>query len=140
MRTSANEELSTLGYEPKNHRQLPHLKRLLKSSSKSLPATAGPQICMTWSSMTTPSAERSPHHCSLSEKNQRAVDELVGDLFSMNLDHYSQTAEKIRAAAQKMSKSGFFWNDNKSRLSLIIEQRFKNTSSRPIGTEEVFTS
>ena len=39
-----------------------------------------------------------------------------------------------------MSKSGFFWNDKKSRLSLIIEQRFRNTSSRPIMTEEVSKS
>ena len=39
-----------------------------------------------------------------------------------------------------MSKSGFFWNEKKSKISLIIEQRFKNTSSRPIMTEEVFRS
>ena len=36
-----------------------------------------------------------------------------------------------------MSKSGFFWNDKKSRFSLITEQRFKNTNSRPIMIEEV---
>ena len=36
-----------------------------------------------------------------------------------------------------MSKSGFFWNDKKRRFSLIIEQRFKNTSSKPIATEEI---
>ena len=36
-----------------------------------------------------------------------------------------------------MSKSGFFWNDKKSIISLIIEQRFKNRGSRPIMTEEV---
>ena len=53
-------------------------QRPLKFSSRSPPATAGPQICMTWRSMTTPSAERSLHHCSLrSEKNQRAVDKLI---------------------------------------------------------------
>ena len=40
-------------------------QRPLKSSSKSPPATAGPQTCMTWRSVTTPSAERSLHHCSL---------------------------------------------------------------------------
>ena len=39
-----------------------------------------------------------------------------------------------------MSKSGFFWNDKKSRFSLITDQRFKNTNSRPITTEEVFKS
>ena len=36
-----------------------------------------------------------------------------------------------------MSKSGFFWNDKKSKISLIIEQRLKNTSSKPIMTKEV---
>ena len=60
-----------------------------------------------------------------------------GDLFPMSLDHKFQTSEKIHVATQKMSKSGFFWNDNKSRLSLIIKQRFRNRSSRPILTEEI---
>ena len=41
------------------------------------------------------------------------------------------------AAAQKMSKSGFSLNDKKSRFSLFVEQRFRNTSSRPIATEEI---
>ena len=39
-----------------------------------------------------------------------------------------------------MSKSGFFWNDKKIRFSLIVEQRFRNTSSRPIMIEEVSQS
>ena len=37
-------------------------------------------------------------------------------------------------ATQKMSKSGFFWNDKKSRFSLIVDQRFRDTSSKPIMT------
>ena len=37
-----------------------------------------------------------------------------------------------------MSKSGFFWNDKKSRFSLIVKQRFKDTSSKPIMTGKVF--
>ena len=49
----------------------------------------------------------------------------------------SLTSEKTRVATQKMSNSGFFWNDKKSRFSLIKEQRFKNTSSKPIVTEEI---
>ena len=53
-------------------------QRPLKISSRSHPATQGPRTCMTRRSVTTPSAERSPHHCSLrSEKNQRAVDKLI---------------------------------------------------------------
>ena len=87
---------------------------------------------------------------------QRAVDKLItlltkvcrpvnrrlsvmleqGDLLLISLIHYSQTSEKIRVAAQQMSKSGYFWNDRESRFSLIVKQRFKNTNSRPIMTEE----
>ena len=100
-------------------------QRPMKSSSRSPPATAGPQTCMTLRSMTTPSAERSLHHCSLrSEKTQRAVDKLItllkkvccqvsrrlsvmleqGDLFRMSLDHQFQTSEKIHVATWKMSR------------------------------------
>ena len=90
---------------------------------------------------------------------QRAVDELItlltkvcrpvsrllsvieqGDLLWNSFIHKSQTSEKIRAAAQKMSKSGVFWNDKESRFSLTVKQRFKNTNFRPIMTEEVFKS
>ena len=62
------------------------------------------------------------------------------DLFPMSLDHQFQTSGKIHVATQKMCKSRFFWNDNKSNISLIIEQRFKNTNSRPIMTKEVSKS
>ena len=64
-------------------------QRPLKSSSRSPPATAGPQTCMTWRSMTTPSAKRSLHHCSLrSEKIQRAVDKLI-TLLTKACCHYN---------------------------------------------------
>ena len=49
----------------------------------------------------------------------------------------SSSVSKIHVATQKLSKSGFFWNDKKSRFSLIVEHRFRNTSSKPIVTEEV---
>ena len=110
---------------------------------------------MTLSTMTTPSAQRSRHHCSpRSEKMQRAVDKLItlltkvcrpvsrrlsfieqGDVLLTSLIHQTQTSEKIRVAAQKMSKSAFFWNDKESRFSQIVKQRFENTDSRPIMTE-----
>ena len=130
-------------------------QRPLGSSSRSPPAQG---TCMTRRSVTTPSAERSRHHCSLrSEKNQWAVDKLIpllkkvccqvnrclsvmseqGDLLPMSLDHSFQTSGKTQVATQKMSKSGFSLNDKESKISLIIEQRFKNTSSRPIMTEEI---
>ena len=43
----------------------------------------------------------------------------------------------VRENPCKMSRSGFFWNDLKSKFSLIVEQRIRNTSSRPIMTGEV---
>ena len=49
-----------------------------------------------------------------------------GDLLVISLIHKSQTSKKTRVAAQKISKSGFFWNDRESRFSLIVKQRFKN--------------
>ena len=67
---------------------------------------------------------------------QRAVDELItlltkvcrpvsrrlsvierGDPLWNSLTHKFQTSEKIRATAQKMSKSGFFWNDREQILA-----------------------
>ena len=53
-------------------------QRPLKSSSGSNPGIRCPRTCMTRSTVTRPSAERSLHHCSLrSEKNQLAVDKLI---------------------------------------------------------------
>ena len=53
-------------------------QRLLKSSSKTNPATRCPRTCLTRNSTTRPSAERSLHHCSFrNEKNQRTEDMLI---------------------------------------------------------------
>ena len=52
-------------------------QRPLKSSSRSNPATRCPRTCMTRSSVTRPSAERSLHHCSFRSENQRAEDKLI---------------------------------------------------------------
>ena len=62
------------------------------------------------------------------------------DPLQNSLTHKFQVFEKFRATAQKVSKSGFFWNDKESRFSLTVKQRFENTSSRPIMTEEVIKS
>ena len=70
-----------------------------------------------------------------SSVGHRTVRPVVGQFDSLNLKR-----QKIRAAAQKMSKSGFFRNDKESRFSLIVKQRFKNTSSRSIMTVVVFKS
>ena len=51
--------------------------------------------------------------------------------------HKFQTSENIRATAQKVSKSGFLWNDKESRFLLTVKQRFENTSSRPMKYSKV---
>ena len=75
-----------------------------------------------------------------SSQSSSSVGHRTGDPLWNSLTHKFQTSEKIRATAQKVSKSRFFWNDRKSRFSLIIEQRFGNTSSRLIMKEEIFKS
>ena len=64
-------------------------------------------------------------------RTERPVNEF-GSLSSSVRENPCRDSEK--------SKSGFFWNDKKSKLSLIVQHRFRNTSSRPIMTEEVFKS
>ena len=55
----------------------------------------------------------------------------------MNSVRQVQAAGKNQVATQKVSKSGFSLNDKKNKFSLIVEQRFTNTSSKPIMIEEV---
>ena len=42
-----------------------------------------------------------------------------------------------QVANWKTKDSGFSLNDKKSKFSLIVEERFRNTSSKPIMMEEV---
>ena len=132
--------------------------RQLKFSSRSNPATRYPCTCLTRNSTTRPSAERSLHHCSLRrEKNQRTEDKLITLLKKvccqlspclsvmqerwdpcMNFVRWVHAAEKNQVATQKMCKSGFFLDDKKSKFSQISEQRFTNTSPKPILIGEVF--
>ena len=132
-------------------------QRPLKSSSRSNPATRCPRTCLTRNSTTRPSAERSLRHCSFtSEKNQRTEDKLI-TLFKkvccqlspflcvmqerrdpcMNLVRQVHAAEKNQVAKWKTKPSGFSLKDKKSKFSLILEQRFTNTSSKPILIGEV---
>ena len=48
--------------------------------------------------------------------------------------------KKLRETILRMNRSGLSWNDKESRFSLTVKQRFENTSSRLIMTEEVFKS
>ena len=56
----------------------------------------------------------------LSSSQSSSVGHRTGDPLWNSLTLKFQTSKKFRATAQKVSKSGFFWNDRKSRFSLII--------------------
>ena len=81
---SANEESDSLvnnapltGYEPKFFDDY-HTSETTEIFIQESSCDSTPRTCVTRRSVTTPSAERSLHHCALrSEKNQQAVDELV---------------------------------------------------------------
>ena len=152
------EDLGTLaenepptGYEPNTEACVDY--------TRNPPTSSGPP--MTSTTMTIPSAWRSLHHCSpKSEKTMRAVDEPItlkkkacrlvcrrqsvmterGDPLFARLTHKFRVFKNFKDTAQKVIRFGFFWSDKESRFSLIVKQRFKNTSSRPIMTEEVFKS
>ena len=130
-------------------------QRPLNFSSRSRPATRGPRTGMTRRSVTAPSAERSPHPLFTQEREDPASrrqayhspEESLLPAQSVSVGHVRtvrpvnelsslvQASEKIQIAIQKMSKSGFFWNDKKNKFSLNVEHRFRNTSSRPIMIE-----
>ena len=133
-------------------------RRLLNRTSRNPQTRTGPWMAS--STMTSPSAMRSLHHCPpRNEKMMRAVDELItlmtkvcrpvsrrllvierGDPLWNSLTRKFQTSEKTRATALKINRLGLFWIDKESRFSLTVKQRFENTNSRPIMTEEVFKS
>ena len=121
-------------------------QRPLKFSFRSPPATRCPRTCMTRSPAQTmgralcsplfiqereePASRRQAYH---------SFDEslLTSQSLSVGRVRTGRPVDEFGVATQKMSKSGFFWNDKKSKFSLITEQRFRNTSSKPIMMEEV---
>ena len=112
-------------------------QRPLKFSSRSPPATPNPRTCMTRRSMTTPSAKRSLHHCSLrSEKNLRAVDKLITLLkkvccqVCLSVKFFERQRKSMSRLRNEQIR--ILLDDNKSRFSLIVEQRFRNNY---IGSE-----
>ena len=124
-------------------------QRPLKFSSRSHPATQGPRTCMTRRSVTTktlssplftqereePAGRRQAYHSldeSLLPSQSLSVCHVRTGRPVHELSSLSSSVREKQVATQKMSKSGFFWNDKKSRFSLIIEQRFRNMSSRQI--------
>ena len=126
-------------------------QRPLKFSSRSPPATRGPLTCMTRRSVTTPSAERSLHHCSLrSVKNQRAADKLVTLLKKvccqvsrcLPVNEFSSLSSSVRENPSRDSENEqiriLLERETEQILAdWIVEQRLSNTSSKPIMIEEV---
>ena len=94
------------------------------------------------------------HHCSFrSEKNQRTEDKLVTLMKKVccQLSPFSHTQERRdpytnlvrvknenQVAKWKTKESGFSLKDKKSKSSLTLEPRFRNTNFKPILIEEVF--
>ena len=137
-------------------------QRPLKFSSRSPPATPGPRTCMTPRFVTTPSAERSLHHCSVrSEKNQRgrrqayhSLEESLLSSQSLSVGHvgtgrpvneFDSLVSSVRENPCRDSENEqiriLLERQKEQILAVIVEQRFRNTNSRPIiMTEEVFKS
>ena len=63
-----------------------------------------------------------------------------GDPLFAHLVHKFRAPKKLRDTPLKVNRLGFSGSNKESRFSLIVKQRFENTNSRPITTEEVFKS
>ena len=100
-------------------------QRPLTYSSRSPPATAGPQICMTRSSTTTPSAERFLHHCFRSEKIQRAVDKFITLLTKA-------CCPVSRRLSVTLVQGDFVFDEIGSRISNVREKPRRNSESEQI--------
>ena len=48
------------------------------------------------------------------------------------------SAQETQRHNLRMNRLGLSWSDKESRFSLTVKQKFENTNSRPITTEEVF--
>ena len=109
-------------------RRLPLLRDHWNFSSRSPPATRCPRTCMTRRSVTTPSAERSLHHCSLrSFENQRgrrqahhSPEESLSSSQSLSVGH----VRKGRPVVKPLD----------SQISSVQEIRRHNSSSEQIRT------
>ena len=99
-----------------------------------------------------PSEKRYLHHCSCrSEKNQRTGDKLITLMKKVgarsvlvhthkNGDPYTnlvRVKNESQVAKWKTKESGFSLKDKKSKFSLKLEPRFRNTNIKPILIEDV---
>ena len=128
----------------------PTSQRPLTYSSRSNPATRCPRTCKTRSSATGPSAERS-----LPAGRRQAYHSFEESLLpsqSLSVCHVStgrlvELSSLSSCSREKPSRDTeneqiriLLERQKKTKFSLIVKQRFKNTNSRPIMTEEVFKS
>ena len=61
-----------------------------------------------------------------------------GDPLFAHLVHKFRASNKLRDTTLKTNRLGLSWSDKESRFSLTVKQRFENTNSRLITTEEIF--
>ena len=118
------------------------------------PTEESPRTCLTRNSTMRPSGKRYLHHCSLkrgeSADGRQAYHSNEESLLpAQSFFAHSRTERPVHelsslsSCTEKPSRemetkqSGFSLND-KSKFSLIVEQRFTNTSSKPILIGEVF--
>ena len=108
------------------YRQLPHLRDHRNIClTRSRPATAGPQIFMSWSTKTTPSAERSLHHCFRSEKIQRAVGKAHHSLDESLLSSQSSSVGHVRTGRLVFDECG-------SLISNVTENPRRDSENQQI--------
>ena len=121
-------------------------RRLMSNTPRSPPASSGPP--MTSTTITPPSARRSLTRAedkpiTLNKKACRPVCRRHsfmierGDPLFAHLVHRFRASKKLRDTTSKVNRLGLSWNDKESKFSLTVKQRFENTNSSPITTEEV---
>ena len=131
--TSATEDLGTLaeydpltGYEPNDY----HISEAAEPYIQESSGENGSLNDLEYDDVTIGIALSSPLFIQEREddaSHSRAYHSHDEGLSSSQSSSVGQTSEKIRATAQKVSKSGFFWNDKESRFSLTVKQRDSKT-------------
>ena len=121
-------------------------RRLMSNAPRSPRANSGSLV--TLSTMTPPSARRSltraeDEPITLKKKDRRPVCRRPSVMIERGdplFPHLCRAPKKLRDTTLKANRLGLSWSDKESRFSLIVKQRFENTNSRPITTEEAIKS
>ena len=152
LRTLANEDLGTLaeydplpGYEP-NQESSGESRSLNSHDLEYDDYTIGLALSSPLFTQEREDAasRRQAHHSldeGLSSSQSPSVGHRTGRPVGDQLDPVNSNVEtNPRRSSENEQIKRFFWNDKESRFSLIVKQRFKNTNSRPIMTEDEFKS